>query len=112
MNGQMGFEDIPAGPSPRPSLEVRFTDYCVANPHVLGELVKLAVEARRHGATRLGIAQLFEVLRWQTMIETSDPEGFKLNNDFRAPYARLIMQRVPELDGIFETRHSRVDDAS
>lgn len=97
-------------PGERPSLEERFATYHAENPNVYRRLVGLAMAARRRGAKRLGMKQLFEVLRWETMIETSDPDGFKLNNDFTAPYARLIMETVPELDGVFEIRHSRVDE--
>jgi hypothetical protein len=34
---------------------------------------------------------------------------FKLNNNYRAHYARLIMHQEPDLDGIFELRRSKAD---
>lgn len=34
-------------------------------------------------------------------------EPFKLNNDFRSRYTRLLMQQEPELQGFFETRTLR-----
>jgi hypothetical protein len=43
------------------------------------------------------------------MLSTRGDE-FKLNNDYRAPYARLIMRREPDLDGLFETRRSIADE--
>lgn len=101
---QMQFDD------PR-SLEARFRVFHAANPHVYVQLRSLALAARRRGVRRIGIGQLFEVLRWNTMLRTRGNE-FKLNNDFRAPYARLLMASDPFLAGMFETRRSRVDEAS
>ena len=46
---------------------------------------------------------LFEVVRWNRLLRTGD-RGFKLNNNFTAYYARLLMEREPELRGMFETR--------
>ena len=40
-------------------------------------------------------------------IHTSSPAGaFKLNNNFTAHYARLLMAQEPDLEGFFETRES------
>ncbi|HEY5316508.1 MAG TPA: hypothetical protein VIJ20_00910 [Solirubrobacteraceae bacterium] len=46
---------------------------------------------------------LFEVLRFETGLKT-EGDPFKLNNDYRAPYARMMMEREPDLAGLFETR--------
>lgn len=78
----------------------------LANPHVYDELVGMAREAKSHGATKLGIGQMFEVLRWNVGIQT-DTWDFKLNNNYRAFYARLIMGEEPDLEDIFETRELR-----
>lgn len=86
------------------SIERDFWEFHQRNPHVYVRLVELAREARAAGARKLGIAQLFEVLRWTHSVATRDWSDFKLNNNYRSYYARLIMQREPELDGIFETR--------
>lgn len=96
----------------RPPLNARFAEYHAANPHVYEQLVKLARRATGAGAKRLGIAQLFEVLRWRTMLATRDPDGFKLNNDYRAPYARMMMEREEDLAGVFELRRSIADEVS
>jgi len=53
---------------------------------------------------------LFEVLRWNYYLEVDQgEEEFKLSNDFRAPYARLIMQQELDLADAFNTRTSVVD---
>lgn len=92
-------------------LEIRFREFHMANPNVFHELVELAWQAHYAGKRRIGIGQLFEVLRWNVMVRTKGQEGFKLNNDLRAVYAREIMRTNPALGPIFETRRSCVDEA-
>lgn len=81
-----------------------FEEFHAENPHVYRKLRELALGLVDRGHRKLGIGMLFEVLRWQTMMETTDPSGFKLNNNYRALYARLLMDREPLLEDVFETR--------
>ena len=46
-------------------LAVRFAEFHRDNPLVYDRLVKLARRGRNAGAVKLGIGQLFEVLRWR-----------------------------------------------
>ncbi|MFA6917207.1 MAG: hypothetical protein WC222_12505 [Parachlamydiales bacterium] len=84
-------------------LNRRFAEFHLANPQVYTELVALAREASRRGRKRIGIKMIYEVVRWNRFIQTTD-DSFKLNNDYHSRYARLIMQREVDLAGIFETR--------
>ena len=73
------------------------------------ELRKLALALINRGHLRYGIAGLFEVLRYRHAMRTIDPdESFKLNNNYRAYYARLLMDRELRLVGFFLTRKQRV----
>ncbi len=85
------------------SLDERFEAFHRANPHVYEELRRLALEMRRRGVRRYGIKGLFEVLRWRYALQTRGDE-FKLNNSYTSRYARLLMEREPELRGFFEVR--------
>lgn len=88
-------------------LDEQFKAFHAANPHVYEHLRTLALNARRKDIT-VGIAMLFEVLRWQYLMATSDASSeFKLNNNYRAFYARLLMELEPELANYFETRTQR-----
>ncbi len=74
------------------------------NPIVYEELCKIAFGLLDRGRSRYGISGLFEVLRWKrAMFTVADPD-FKLNNNFRAFYARLLMASEPRLAGFFEVR--------
>jgi hypothetical protein len=87
--------------------EDRFAEFHATNPHVYERLVQLAHDARRRGHWRIGIGLLFEVLRWETLMSTESADGFKLNNNHRAYYSRLIEEREPLLRGMFVTRAQR-----
>lgn len=60
------------------------------------------------GGKRIGIGALFERLRWEVVLTTSDPD-FKLNNNYRPFYARKLMAQEPDLAGLFEVRKSEAD---
>ena len=89
-----------------PDRSIGFARFHRENPHVYRLLVKLCRQAQRSGRDRWSINGVFEVLRWSMMTTTGD--DFKLNNDYRADYARLVMAQEPELQGFFETRSRRV----
>lgn len=88
----------------------KFEEFHVENPRVYETLVRLARQwVQRTGRHKLGIGALYERARWEIALATSDPE-FKINNNFRAFYARLIMRDHPDLDGLFELRSSEADE--
>lgn len=90
------------------SLAENFARFHQENPHVYSLLVRLAREwrARRPG-TRCGIGMLYEVARWYEGIN-SRGEPLKLNNNYRAFYARMMMEREPDLDLLFDLRAQQV----
>jgi hypothetical protein len=91
------------------TLADQFESFHQANPKVYVVLVRLAREwIKRTGRHKIGIGALFERARWEIAIETSDPE-FKLNNNFRSFYARLIMADNEDLGDIFNLRSSEAD---
>ena len=86
------------------SIQARFEAFHHANPQVYELLVRFARDARRTGRQHYGIAAIFERVRWHVYIETRSNDDFKLNNDFRSRYARLIMEKEPDLIDFFELR--------
>lgn len=83
------------------TIQEHFTRFHQANPHVYELLVSLAWTERNNGAKRLSIAKLWENIRKQ--IETTGRD-FKLNNNFRSRYVRLIEDNEPGLRGLFRKR--------
>ena len=90
----------------RLTIEERFAMFHRANPHVYVAIIQLARKLTGRGHRILGMKMLFEVLRYESMIQTVDTDGagYKLNNDYTASYARLAMYREPDLVGVFRTR--------
>ncbi len=94
------------------TIDEQFESFHRTNPHVYEMLKMLALKTKRSGREQYGMAGLFEVLRWTHTIETHGDE-FKLNNNYRALYARLLMKNEPELKGFFKLRSRRsVDEAN
>lgn len=87
------------------TLDEQFAEFHAANPQVYEELVRLARKAAASGHRRLGVGMLWEVMRWNALFRVAHGETeFKLNNNFRSRYARLVMEREPDLTDVFETR--------
>lgn len=84
----------------------KFWQFHRANPDVYVQLVRLARQMRARGRAQYGIGSLFEVLRWHRALET-EGDPFKLNNNWRSRYARLIAAQEPDLSDFFETRQLR-----
>lgn len=85
-----------------------FDRYHRENPSIYAKLVEFAQAAVKAGATHIGIGLLYERLRWYTKVEAVS-DTFKVNNNFRAFYARKMMAEYPELNAVFETRRSAAD---
>lgn len=90
-------------------LQFEFERFHLAHPEVYEVLVKLARKAKRKGHDRLGIAMLWEVMRWEHMVGDQSGKEWKLNNNWKAFYARLIMEQEPDLAELFDTRRSVAD---
>lgn len=90
------------------TLEGQFVAFHRANPHVYEALVHLTRQLVARGHRRVGIGMLYETLRWQVAMTTSDGASpFRLNNNYRSRYARLIAEQEPDLADVFEVRELR-----
>lgn len=83
-------------------IERAFERFHADHPEVYVELARLARQLKKRGRERFGIGLLFEVCRWRTMV--GEHRLPRLNNNFRALYARELMAREPDLNGVFATR--------
>jgi hypothetical protein len=90
------------------TIQAQFEAFHELNPWVLHALETLTADYLTRGATRVGIGMLFEVLRWRYVTATEGDE-FRLNNNFRSRYVRLLIERHPEWRSAFEVRALRAD---
>ena len=85
----------------------KFLEFHNQNPNVYKTLVLKCKQWRNKYPNGVcGIAMMWESMRWDMMMRTTG-DDWKLNNNHKAHYARLIMNANPELDGIFNLRESR-----
>lgn len=97
-------EAVPAGAS----LADRFAAFHALNPAVYGALRDMALSLRRRGVTHYSVKALWEVLRFAGLQTHGDL--FKLNNDYTACYARMLVAGEAELADFFSLRRSKVDE--
>lgn len=83
--------------------ETRWREFHESNPHVYEMFSRFAMELVAAGRKRIGARLVWERMRWETMIVTTDAEP-KLNDHWPPFYARLFMKDHPELGQVFETR--------
>lgn len=92
-------------PAPE-SLDARFARWAAQNAGAIDSIRRAALAEAATGAPRLSIAKLAEELRADPRISTVGDE-FKINNSYRAPLARLLMDEEPTLRGLFEVRERK-----
>ena len=90
-----------------PSIESSFRQFHADNPHVLDELEYLARTWFEAGKPTIGMKFLCEVIRWQRSLKLKSHDEFKINNNFTAHYARMIIARNPTWAGRIRVRALR-----
>ena len=86
----------------------KFEEFYRLNPQVYTLLESMTRELVNRGRRKIGIKMLFEVLRWNYYMETDDPNSdFKINNNYAPYYSRLLLEKHPEWEGVFELRTIR-----
>ncbi|WP_424216977.1 hypothetical protein ACN20G_33325 (plasmid) [Streptomyces sp. BI20] len=92
--------------SGRLTIQQRFEAFHELNPWILDRLEGMTADCLERGMDRVGIGMLFEVLRWEYGRATTG-DTWRLNNDYRSRYARLLLDRHPEWSPAFELRGLR-----
>jgi RNase H-fold protein (predicted Holliday junction resolvase) len=82
------------------SIREQFERFDAENPHVYEELMRLVLNAYDAGHRRIGIAMVYETMRYNILMRTLARDGFKLNNNYK-------IADFPQLDGVIETRELR-----
>lgn len=80
------------------------------HPEVMARIVELSRRRLVAGRDHWSMKAAFEVARYELAL-MPDPRGegepFRLNNNHTAWYAREVMERCPDLDGMFATKPRR-----
>lgn len=81
-------------------------DFHARHPNVWLLFVRFTRDRMAAGFTHYSVNAVFERIRWECESAT-EPERFKLNNNYRAFYARWFEERYPQHAGFFRKRHQR-----
>lgn len=84
-----------------------FIKYHEENPEIYEEFKKYAFQLINRGYKRIGSKQIFEVIRWHSMVSGNDK--YKVNNNYTADYARKFEKDFPHHFGIFSKRLCKSD---
>jgi hypothetical protein len=84
----------------QPHIVKKFFAYHKENPQVYKLVKKFANEAKKSGRNKFGIGMIWERMRWYFNVETNG-DTFKLSNDHRSCYARLLMLEDPFFEKMF-----------
>lgn len=88
------------------TIQERFERFHELNPWVFEAYETLTADWLARGHKRIGVGMLTEVIRYEYARQTRG-DGFKVNNNFRSRYVRLLIAEHPEWAEAFETRKLR-----
>ena len=88
--------------APEATIAERWEAWKSVNPWVLPTLESLVADWLAAGHKRVGLKQMWEVLRWRYGQTTGDT--FKVNNDFTSRASRDLLELHPEWADAIETR--------
>lgn len=74
------------------------------NPEVWELFKSFTLELIYSGRKHYSANAIFERIRWEKDLGNGSEAAFKLNNNYRAFYARRFMASYPQYDGFFRTR--------
>src|SRR5437660_4362906 len=80
-----------------------------ANPHVYDLLAQILREGKKLGMPRWSIAAAFEIARWERRFDVKTSREWKLPNEFRAYYSRLLLMQEADLWNYVRTTKSSAD---
>lgn len=84
----------------------QFASFHRLNPHVYMAITSIAREIKREGRSHSSMKRVFETLR-DKFACTTRGDRWKLNNNYTAHHARLVMEREPDLAGFFSLRERK-----
>lgn len=82
---------------------INFQQYHNDNPEVWNQFKLYTFRTKERGFSNYSANGIFEIIRWHTGVKIGK-DGFKMNNNYRADYARKMMDEYPEFKGFFRVR--------
>ena len=89
-------------------LEAEFREFHAANPHVYDLFDRFTQQVISRGFDRYSADAILHRVRWHTTIETTDDEGFKINNNWAAFYSPPVDGAQPAVRGVLRDAGAEV----
>ena len=86
-----------------PSMKTKFLRFHRQYPEVYRMFKKITLEAIKKGFKNYGSKGICERIRWETKGDVKE-DGYKINNNYTAFYARLFEKEHPNHEGFFRKR--------
>lgn len=86
----------------------KFEAFHEENPEVFTCFRLKALKVKNMGFKKYSHVSIIEVIRWERDVSGGKP--FKVNNDFKSLYARLMISQYPHFEGFFELRRMKPFD--
>jgi len=110
MNGELNF-NVALRKSRADQIFERFVQFHKANPDFWHLFCRFA-DSMRQVKSHYAVASIFERVRWERDMTTTttDDDSLKLNNDYRAYYARMYLATHLSAEKFFELRKRTSED--
>lgn len=82
----------------------KFKQYHTDNPKVWDLFKRFAYDMRNTGRETYSAEIIINQIRWHHDIESKGGEAFKINNDYKPMYARMLVYKYPEFKDFFKFR--------
>lgn len=90
------------------SIAKTFKEFHLQHPEVWVSFERIALQAANKKA-RFGAGAIAEILRWESFISGADFDGYKINHNYKAFYARMFAEQHPHHKNFFRYRESYAD---
>lgn len=89
----------------RPRLQRQFEEFHAKNPRVWELFEKFTLQLITAGRKHYSADAVLHRVRWETALTTYADDGFKINNNHAAYYARKFMREWPMYNAFFRIRN-------
>ena len=85
------------------NIDDRFKEFHLSHPHIFDLFCRFALQVKERGK-KIGAKAIAERIRWEIYFEKPAKDEYKINNSFVSRYARLAVEKYPDLITVFNFR--------
>ena len=85
------------------NIDDRFNEFNANHPHIFDLFCRFALQVKERGK-KIGAKAIAERMRWEIYFERAEWEEYKINNNYISRYARLAVEKYPDLITVFNFR--------